>query len=310
MAYTSLADLRKSRGGFDSLMKEVEKIANPQSESNNRNDDRFWQPEVDKAGNGYAVIRFLAPPKGEELPWVRVWNHGFQGPTGKWYIENSLTTIGKTDPVSEFNTELWNSGSEANKEVARKQKRKLTYYTNILIVQDSKHPENEGKVFLFKFGKKIFDKIKDVAEPQFEDEKPLNPFDFWEGANFKLKIRNVEGYRNYDKSEFDTPSSISEDDSIIENIWNKQHSLTTFLDPKNFKSYEDLKKKLDMVLSGGTTAIKKAEEVTLGEDANYVQPATSAARPAAAPKAAPKKEVDFDDDDESLSYFSKLASDD
>ena len=257
MAYTSLADLRKSRGGFDSLMKEVEKIANPQSESNNRNDDRFWQPEVDKAGNGYAVIRFLAPPKGEELPWVRVWNHGFQGPTGKWYIENSLTTIGKTDPVSEFNTELWNSGSEANKEVARKQKRKLTYYTNILIVQDSKHPENEGKVFLFKFGKKIFDKIKDVAEPQFEDEKPLNPFDFWEGANFKLKIRNVEGYRNYDKSEFDTPSSISEDDSIIENIWNKQHSLTTFLDPKNFKSYEDLKKKLDMVLSGGTTAIKK-----------------------------------------------------
>ena len=310
MAFTSLADLRKSRGGFDSLMKEVEKIANPQSESNNRNDDRFWQPEVDKAGNGYAVIRFLAPPKGEELPWVRVWNHGFQGPTGKWYIENSLTTIGKTDPVSEFNTELWNSGSEANKEVARKQKRKLTYYTNILIVQDSKHPENEGKVFLFKFGKKIFDKIKDVAEPQFEDEKPLNPFDFWEGANFKLKIRNVEGYRNYDKSEFDTPSPISEDDSIIENIWNKQHSLTTFLDPKNFKSYDDLKKKLDMVLSGGTSAIKKAEEVTLGEDANYVQPATSAARPATAPKAAPTKEVDFDDDDESLSYFSKLASDD
>ena len=310
MAYTSLADLRKSRGGFDSLMKEVEKIANPQSESNNRNDDRFWQPEVDKAGNGYAVIRFLAPPKGEELPWVRVWNHGFQGPTGKWYIENSLTTIGKTDPVSEFNTELWNSGSEANKEVARKQKRKLTYYTNILIVQDSKRPENEGKVFLFKFGKKIFDKIKDVAEPQFEDEKPLNPFDFWEGANFKLKIRNVEGYRNYDKSEFDTPSSISEDDSIIENIWNKQHSLTAFIDPKNFKSYDDLKKKLDMVLSGGTSAIKKAEEVTLGEDANYVQPATSAARPATAPKAAPTKEVDFDDDDESLSYFSKLASDD
>lgn len=310
MAYTSLADLRKSRGGFDSLMKEVEKIANPQSESNNRNDDRFWQPEVDKAGNGYAVIRFLAPPKGEDLPWVRIWNHGFQGQTGKWYIENSLTTIGKTDPVSEFNTELWNSGSEANKEVARKQKRRLTYYTNILIVQDSKHPENEGKVFLFKFGKKIFDKIKDVAEPQFEDEKPLNPFDFWEGANFKLKIRNVEGYRNYDKSEFDTPSSISGDDSIIENIWNKQHSLTEFLDPKNFKSYDDLKKKLDMVLSGATSAIKKAEEVTLGENANYVQPATSAARPATAPKAAPTKEVDFDDDDESLSYFSKLASDD
>jgi hypothetical protein len=306
MAFTSLSDLRKSRGGFDSLMKEVEKIANPKTESNNRNDDRFWQPEVDKAGNGYAVIRFLAPPKGEELPWVRIWNHGFQGPTGKWYIENSLTTIGKQDPVSEMNTELWNSGSEANKEVARKQKRKLTYYTNILIVQDSKHPENEGKVFLFKFGKKIFDKIKDVAEPQFEDEKPLNPFDFWEGANFKLKIRNVEGYRNYDKSEFDTPSSISNDDSIIETIWEKEHSLTAFLDPKNFKDYDTLKTKLAMVLSAGAPTVRPAENVDLDEGA-------SPFKQAQAPRASvptPKQEVNFDDDDESLSYFAKLASDD
>ena len=304
MAYTSLSDLRKSRGGFDSLMKEVEKIANPQSESNNRNDDRFWQPEVDKAGNGYAVIRFLAPPKGEDLPWVRIWNHGFQGPTGKWYIENSLTTVGKQDPVSELNTELWNSGSEANKEVARKQKRKLTYYTNILIVQDSKHPENEGKVFLFKFGKKIFDKIKDVAEPQFEDEKPLNPFDFWEGANFKLKIRNVEGYRNYDKSEFDTPSAISNDDEVIETLWNKQHSLTAFLDAKNFKSYDDLKKKLSMVLAAGAPPVKPAEDVSLDEESSFKPQASRAAVPT------PKKDVDFDNDDESLSYFAKLASDD
>jgi hypothetical protein len=306
MAFTSLSDLRKSRGGFDSLMKEVEKIANPKTESNNRNDDRFWQPEVDKAGNGYAVIRFLAPPKGEELPWVRIWNHGFQGPTGKWYIENSLTTIGKQDPVSEMNTELWNSGSEANKEVARKQKRKLTYYTNILIVQDSKHPENEGKVFLYKFGKKIFDKIKDVAEPQFEDEKPLNPFDFWEGANFKLKIRNVEGYRNYDKSEFDSPSPISNDDSIIESIWEKEYSLTTFLDPKNFKDYDFLKTKLAMVLSAGAPPVRPAENVDLDEG-------TSPFKQAQAPRASvptPKKDVDFDDDDESLSYFAKLASDD
>jgi len=162
MAFQSLSDLRKSRGGFDKLMKEVEKIASPQGES--RADDRFWQPEVDKAGNGYAVIRFLAPPKGEELPWVRIWNHGFQGPTGKWYIENSLTTLNKTDPVSEYNTELWNSGSEANKEIARKQKRKLTYIANIMIVKDPAHPENEGKVFLYKFGKKIWDKIKDLAD--------------------------------------------------------------------------------------------------------------------------------------------------
>ena len=308
MAFTSLSDLRKSRGGFDSLMKEVEKIANPKTESNNRNDDRFWQPEVDKAGNGYAVIRFLAPPKGEDLPWVRIWNHGFQGPTGKWYIENSLTTIGKQDPVSEMNTELWNSGSEANKEVARKQKRKLNYYTNILIVQDSKHPENEGKVFLYKFGKKIFDKIKDVAEPQFEDEKPLNPFDFWEGANFKLKIRNVEGYRNYDKSEFDSPSPISNDDSIIESIWEKEYSLTTFLDPKNFKEYDFLKTKLAMVLSAGAPPVRPAENVDLDESASPFKQAQAQAPRASVPT--PKQEVNFDDDDESLSYFAKLASDD
>ena len=305
MAFTSLADLRKSRGGFDNLMKEVEKIANPQSDK--KGDDRFWQPEVDKAGNGYAVIRFLAPPKGEELPWVRIWNHGFQGPTGKWYIENSLTTIGKTDPVSEYNTELWNSGSEANKEIARKQKRKLTYITNILIVQDSKHPENEGKVFLYKFGKKIFDKIKDVAEPQFEDEKPLNPFDFWEGANFKLKIRNVEGYRNYDKSEFDSPSPLSEDDSVIEEVWGKQYSLTEFTDPKHFKSYDDLKKKLNMVLAGAPAG-PRAEDTSLEED--HLEPTLTKTQVVTATKPVPKKEVDFDDDDESLSYFAKLANED
>ena len=308
MAFQSLSDLRKSRGGFDNLMKEVEKIGNPQGESKG-SDDRFWQPEVDKAGNGYAVIRFLPPPKGEELPWVRIWNHGFQGPTGKWYIENSLTTIGKPDPISEHNTELWNSGSEANKEVARKQKRKLSYITNILIVKDPSHPENEGKVFLYKFGKKIFDKIKDVAEPQFEDEKPVNPFDFWEGANFKLKIRNVESYRNYDKSEFDSISSISEDDSEIETIWAKQHSLQQFLDPKHFKSYEDLKKKFDMVmgLTGGMAPVKKAEDTYLEEE-DFTPKAATPKAPKAVEKA-PAKEVDFDNDDESLSYFAKLAED-
>jgi hypothetical protein len=311
MAFTSLSDLRKSRGGFDSLMKEVEKIANPQSESRGA-DDRYWQPEVDKAGNGYAVIRFLAPPKGEELPWVRVWNHGFKGPSGKWYIENSLTTLGKADPVSEYNTELWNSGSEANKEIARQQKRKLSYITNILIVKDPAHPENEGKVFLYKFGKKIFDKIKDVAEPQFEDEKPINPFDFWEGANFKLKIRNVEGYRNYDKSEFDGISSISESDDEIEAIWNKQHSLTQFLDEKHFKSYDELKKKFEMVMGlnggGGAAPTKRADETNL--DGIQETPKSAFTQKAEkAPVKAPPKEVDFDDDDESLSYFAKLAED-
>jgi len=308
MAFTSLSDLRKSRGGFDTLMKEVEKIANPQSES--RADDRFWQPEVDKAGNGYAVIRFLAPPKGEELPWVRIWNHGFQGPAGKWYIENSLTTLNKPDPVSEYNTELWNSGSEANKEIARKQKRKLTYISNILIVKDPAHPENEGKVFLYKFGKKIFDKIKDIAEPQFEDEKPVNPFDFWEGANFKLKIRNVEGYRNYDKSEFESPSPLASDDDKIEKIWNQQHSLTQFLDEKYFKSYDELKRKLQMVLASNSPAVKRAEEIEIDEPmSNSASFSKSQNVTKSATKEIPKN-VDLDDDEESLSYFSKLANED
>ena len=245
MSFSSLSDLRKSRGNFDNLMKEVEKIAKPTTER--RDDDRFWSPAVDKAGNGYAVIRFLPPPQGEELPWARIWNHGFQGPSGRWYIENSLTTLNLPDPVSELNSELWNSGVESNKEIARKQKRKLQYISNILVIKDSANPQNEGKVFLFKYGKKIFDKIKDVMQPQFEDEEPTNPFDFWKGANFKLKIRNVEGYRNYDKSEFEPVSALADDDAEIESIWKQQHSLTEFTNPKNFKSYEELKKKLDRI---------------------------------------------------------------
>jgi len=302
MAFNSLSELRSSRGNFDNLMKEVEKIGKPEGGSNSRDDDRFWQPEVDKAGNGYAVIRFLPPPKGEELPWVRIWNHGFQGPTGKWYIENSLTTIGKPDPVSELNNELWNSGSEANKEVARKQKRKLSYICNVLIISDSKHPENEGKIKLFKFGKKIFDKIKDVMQPQFEDEAPVNPFDFWKGANFKLKIRNVEGYRNYDKSEFDAASVLNDNDAEIEKVWAGQHSLQDFLDPSNFKSYDELKRKLDAVLNGATAAVQRAEAMDLEETER------PRAKVAAAPT--PKTPVVQEDDDESLSYFAKLASDD
>jgi len=303
MAFKSLSDLRKSRGGFDTLMKEVEKISNPQAES--REDNRFWQPEVDKAGNGYAVIRFLPPPKGEELPWVRQFTHGFQGPSGKWYIENSLTTIGKQDPVSEYNTELWNSGSEANKELARKQKRKLNYISNILVVSDPKHPENEGKVFLFKYGKKIFDKIKDVAEPQFPDEKPNNPFDFWEGSNFKLKIRNVEGYRNYDKSEFDSASPVAESDDDIEKIWDSQYSLNDFMDPKHFKSYDELKKRLNLVLGGTSNNTKNIEDIDLSENTTDSPKITQA-------QSKPIKPVtnDFDDDDDSLSYFAKLAEED
>ena len=291
--------LKKGRGNFDSLMKEVEKIATPQTQEAQK-DDRFWSLEVDKAGNGSAIIRFLPPPKGEDLPWVRIWNHGFQGPTGKWYIENSLTTLGKPDPVSELNTELWNSGTEANKEIARKQKRRLAYIANVYVVKDPAHPENEGKVFLYKFGKKIFDKIKDVMQPQFEDEEPINPFDFWKGANFKLKARNVEGYRNYDKSDFESSSPLADDDDM-EKIWNKEYSLQEFLDPKNFKSYEELKQKLEQVLSTTSTLAPKADNVDLEEEFEKPRPK---------PVAKKQQEVDLDDDDESLSYFSKLANED
>lgn len=297
--------LKKQRGSFDNLMKEVEKIATPQTTETSK-DDRFWALEVDKAGNGYAVIRFLPPTKGEDLPWVRIWNHGFQGPTGKWYIENSLTTLGKPDPVSELNTELWNSGTEANKEIARKQKRRLTYIANIYVVKDPAHPENEGKVMLYKFGKKIFDKIKDVMQPQFEDEEPINPFDFWKGSNFKLKARNVEGYRNYDKSEFESASPLLEDDEALEKVWNKQHSLSEFLDPKHFKTYEELKAKLEQVLSATGNTTSRVDRVELAEDA----PRQVAAAPKAQPKPTVKREVDLDDDEESLSYFAKLANDD
>jgi len=286
-------------------MKEVEKISNPKS-NYKQGDDREWKPTVDKAGNGYAVIRFLPLSQGATdtgVPWVRIFNHGFQGPGGKWYIENSLTTLNKPDPVSELNTELWNSGVEANKEIARKQKRRLNYWANIMVVEDPSNPDNEGKVFIYKFGKKIFDKIQDVLKPEFQDEKPVNPFDFWEGANFKLKIRQVEGYRNYDKSEFDTPSAIKEDDAQIEAIWNKQYDLGTLVAPDQFKSYEELKSKLDMVL--GTKTVATAETISAqtndAEDDNFVeaaqaQPVVSEPAPAVA-----------DDEDDTLSYFKQLA---
>jgi hypothetical protein len=306
MSFNSISELRKARSNFDNLMKEVEKIETPKTQ--NQADEREWKPTVDTAGNGYAVIRFLPAPKGEELPWARLWNHGFQGPTGKWYIENSLTTLNQTDPVSELNSELWNSGVEANKDIARKQKRRLAYYTNILVVKDPGNPANEGQVFLYKFGKKIFDKIKDVMQPEFEDEAPMNPFDFWEGSNFKLKIRQVEGYRNYDKSEFESSTSaVAETDEDIEAIWGKQHSLLEIVDPKNFKSYDELKAKLNMVLAGGakvTTAEKIAEQTGDVEDASFVKNATSTV------SVSSNVDTSEDDEDDTLSYFAKLAEDD
>ena len=301
---TSIAALKRSKSNLDTLIGELNKVAEPQKQSNSYADDRFWKPELDKSGNGYAVFRFLPAVKDEDLPWARLWSHAFQGPGG-WFIENSLTTLNKKCPISEANSLLWNSGVEADKEIARKRKRKLSYIANVLIINDSKHPENEGQVKLFKFGKKIFDKITEAMKPEFEDEKPINPFDFWEGANFKLKIRKVDGYWNYDKSEFDSASAIADNDEAIEEIWNKQYALKPFLAPENFKSYDELKSKLDKVLSGVRNT-GTAEDVA-------IPPAAQVSKPDVVAEAvsAPTPAVEQDEDsDETLSYFSKLAEED
>ena len=300
----SFSALKRQRtSSLERLTKEINKLAN--KEQGSSTDDRYWQPEVDKAGNGYAIIRFLPAPVNEELPWVRMWNHGFQGPGG-WYIENSLTTLNQPDPVAEYNSKLWNSGNDKDKEIARKQKRRLTYIANIYVVKDPAHPENEGKVFLYKFGKKIFDKINEKMNPEFEDEKPTNPFDLWAGANFKLKIRKVEGYRNYDKSEFEEPAPLLDDDDDMEAIWKSEHSLAELVAADKFKSYDELKKRLDKVLSEPNGSSRKSDE---DDDIPFERPAS---RPSAAPAvgktaAAPKKKVDDDDD---LEFFNKLAEDD
>ena len=242
----SFADMKKKRGDkLQSLLKETAKINAPARGQGD--DDRFWRPELDKSGNGMAVVRFLPAPEKEDLPWARSWNHGFQGPGG-WYIENSLTTLGQKDPVSEYNSQLWNSGIEANKEIARKQKRRLTYVSNVYVLKDPANPQNENQVRLYKYGKKIWDKLNDKMNPQFEDETPVNPFDLWEGANFKLKIRKIDGFSNYDKSEFETATPLDEDEAKMEEVWKTEHSLSEFVDPKNFKPYTELKEKLDRVL--------------------------------------------------------------
>jgi hypothetical protein len=263
---SSFANLKRNKSSFDKLTKAIEATTQP-AEAGSKEDTRFWQPEVDKSGNGMAAIRFLAAPAvdgDDALPWVRIFSHGFQA-QGGWLIDNCLTTLdGAKCPVCDHNSTLWNSGIEANKEIVRKQKRKLNYIANILVVSDPKHPENEGQVKLFKFGKKIFDKISEAMNPEFPDEKPVNPFDFWEGANFKLKIRNVEGYRNYDKSEFESAEPLfGGDDDKLEELWKKEYSLKEFLDAKNFKPYDQLKARLDKVLGlTGAVAIKsKAEDV-------------------------------------------------
>lgn len=300
---SNFASLKKSSADIGRLTKEIEKINAP-AEGGSKDDTRFWSPEVDKAGNGYAVIRFLpasAVDGDDSLPWVRIFNHGFKGPSGKWYIENSLTTIGQKDPVSEHNSQLWNSTSDDNspqRKQAREQKRRLTYIANVMIITDPKNPENEGQIRLFKFGKKIFDKITLAMNPQYQDEKPMNPFDLWNGANFKIKIRQVEGYRNYDLSSFDNPSALSSDDAELEKIWKSEYSLKEFTDPKNFKSYDELKAKLNAVLGLDIASVRaNAKPVAIEED-DEVPFKTAAQR---------KSVAIAEDEDEDLNYFKGLA---
>ena len=301
--------LKKSRSSsLDKLNAQLEKVS--QKSYSDPNEGKFWKPTRDKAGNGFAIIRFLPAPQGEEMPFVRTWDHGFQGPTGLWYIENSLTTINQDDPVSELNSKLWNSGIDSDKDQARKQKRRLKYVSNVLVIKDAANPENEGKVFMYQYGKKIFDKLNDLMNPQFEDETPVNPFDFWEGANFRLKIRQFEGYPNYDKSEFDAPSPLYDDDAQIEAVWNQQHSLQELLDPKNFKDYNELKAKLYRVLAideeprQPSMATDDSDDLDLSNMGNAQQ----AAPAPAAPVAEPSNSMSMDDDDDDLSIFKELAN--
>ena len=279
------------------LVSQVEKM----NKGSNGVDDRLWKPEVDKAGNGYAVIRFLPAPDGEDLPWAKLYTHAFQA-SGGWYIENSLTTLGQKDPVSEHNSQLWNSGVDSDKEVARKQKRKLSYYSNVYVVKDPSNPANEGKVFLFRYGKKIFDKITAAMQPEFEDEQAINPFDFWAGANFKIKIKKVAGYWNYDSSEFAAPAPLLDDDDAMEAVWKQEYSLAELIAPDQFKSYEDLKKRLDYVL-GLTVAPKRQDPEVIDEDNNLEDLSEGRAVVDTTPSSVKTDE----DDEEALSYFAKLA---
>ena len=304
----SFSALKQARSSsFNKLNDQLQKM---NSGGYSNADDSYWKPDVDKAGNGYAVIRFLPAPEGEDMPFVRLWNHGFQG-VGGWYIENSLTTLGQDDPVSEHNSELWNSGVEANKDIVRKQKRRLNYVSNILVVKDPSNPQNEGQVFLYKYGKKIFDKLNDVMNPQFPDEQPINPFDFWEGADFNLKIRKVEGYRNYDKSEFSSQTSITSDDAELEAMWKKQHSLQEIIDPKNFKSYNELKAKLYKVLGldGGShapTHTAEDDEPAMDFTPKFKESKSPTLSEAPSPTAPTSV---GDDDDDTLDFFNSLADD-
>jgi hypothetical protein len=293
----SFENLKRSKGNsIAKLVSAAGGESGPSGDKKSYVDERIWKPTVDKAGNGYAVLRFLPAAEGNDLPWVRYWDHGFKGPTGQWYIEKSLTSIGQQDPVSEANSKLWNSGDDRDKDIARERKRRLHYVSNVLVESDPSNPANEGQVFLFVYGKKIFDKIMDVMQPQFQDEDPVNPFDFWEGASFKLKIRNVEGYRNYDKSEFASSGPLSESDAELEEIYDRVFDIAEFSDPASYKTYDELSARLALVL-GQVAAPQRADLAFASEPA----PMKAAPAPVVAASA------DAEEDD-TMSYFAKLAA--
>lgn len=314
MAFANFNDIRSSRGSsIKKLMTEVDKINSGSAGGNSKNDDRYWQPEVDKAGNGMATIRFLPAAPDNDYPWARVFNHGFKNElNNKWYIEECPTTIGEKCYCCEQNSELWNTGVKENQDIVRSRKRHLQYICNIIVVKDPKNPENEGKVKLFKFGKKIFDKIKEAMQPKFEDETPIDPFDFWEGANFKLKICKVEGYRNYDRSEFESQSAVSSDDDEIESIWKQEHDLKEFTAATRFKSYDELKARYTAVFGGGSvpTAQQQAED----ELNDFVAPSAPARKQEAKPSVPPRKATPAPaptpvGDDDEAAYFASLLDD-
>ena len=296
MSFANLKKQSKLGSLTAKLVKEVEKMNNNGASG----DDRLWKLDVDKSGNGYAVIRFLPAPENEDLPFVKLYSHAFQG-SGGWYIENSLTTLGQKDPVSEYNSQLWNNGTDAGKEMARKQKRKLTYISNIYVVKDPANPENEGKTFLYKYGKKIFDKLTAAMQPEFEDEEAIDPFDFWQGANFKLKAKNVAGYRNYDSSEFAAVSPLLDDDDAMESIWKKELSLSEFVEPSQFKTYDELKVRLEYVL-GKRGARPAAQDSEVEEE--YETTPVAETRETVSSVASSSSEIE---DDDTLSYFQRLA---
>ena len=296
-----ISALKSRRYDINKLVEAAQVAAGGNTNNDRQQDENLWKPTVDKAGNGFAIIRFL--PSESEVPWVRYWDHGFKGPTGKWYIEKSLTSIGQQDPLGEHNSKLWNTGNEEDRETVRKQKRRLHYVVNILVVSDPSSPQNEGKVFKYQFGKKIFDKIQDLMQPQFPGETPVDPFDVWEGADFQLKIRNYEGYRNYDKSEFKSPSPLFDGDEVqLQAVLNQLHDITEYVDPENYKTYDQLQTKLFEVLgmNMGQEAPRTIKEEVAVDTVDNTPPWD--------PTPATAETAGDEGDDDAMSYFQKLAN--